>query len=104
MSGRPVAGGLSEDTWLLASEQRILTMNSTVKCQSKSKHKVSDVKSKRSNDCNDNNDTTCSELILMKPLETANSRSHEHPASTKSKQTNQLSELLYGKYVDSETF
>ncbi len=100
-----MAGGLSEDKWLLASEQNRLTMNSTsVKCGSKSKHKVSDVKSKRSYDCNDNNDTTCSELILMKPLETANSRSHDHPASTKSKQSYQLSEFLYGNYVDSETF
>ena len=99
-----MAGGVSEDTWLLASEQRLLTMNSTVKSQSKSKHKVSDVKNKRSNDCNDNNDTPCSELILMKPLETANSRSHEHQASTKSKQSYQLSDLLYGNNADSETF
>lgn len=107
MSGRPGPGGVSEGTWLLASEQRLTSvMNSNnVKCQqSKSKHKVSNVKS--NNDCNDNNDIQCgelSELILMKPLEgTTNSRLHE-PASTKSKLSYPLSEKLFGNYFDSGT-
>ena len=101
MSGWPGAGGVSEDKWPLATEPRA-TMNSTVKCQSKSKHKVPDVK--RSNDCNDNHDSKCGELILMKPLEGANSRSYEPAASTKSRQSYQLSDKLFGNYFDSGTW
>ena len=107
MSGRPEPGGVSEGTWLLASEQRltsVMNSNNVICQQSKSKHKVSDVK--RNNDCNDNNDNQCSELselILMKPLEGAtNSRLHE-PASTKSKLSYPLSEKLFGNYFDSGT-
>ena len=100
MSGWPGPGGVSEDKWPLATEPRV-TMNSTVKCQSKSKHKVPDVK--RSNDCNDNHDSKCGELILMKPLEGANSRSHEPAASTKSRQSYQFSDKLFGNYFDSGT-
>ena len=101
MSGWPGAGGVSEDKWPLATEPRV-TMNSIVKCQSKSKHKVPDVK--RSNDCNDNHDSKCGELILMKPIEGANSRSHESAASTKSRQSYQLSQKLFGNYFDSGTW
>ena len=67
--------------------------NSILKSQSKGKHV------KRSNDCNDNNDTKYTELILMKPLEGANNWSRES-ASTKSRLTNQLSEKLFGNEFD----